>query len=117
MGTLFSESGLRDQADLIQWYGEVFDSFTPMATRTDMGSGQFASAGFQHAAYFRDMMYIAPEGHRWFDAGSLRVTDPSCYSGDGPTIALPTDPTPGITHDWVNYFFYGGPGADALNCR
>jgi hypothetical protein len=109
-GTIFSENGIRDGADRLDWYGEVFDSTAPAPTSTDMGSGDFASAGWQQAAYFRNLLYFwEPNIVWWFDSGSLRVTDPACYSGAGPYYSN--------TAAWRNWFYFGGPGAEASRCR
>lgn len=68
-GTLFSNSGIRDEADRLDWYGEVFDRSAPDATSTNMGSGQYASEGFGRAAYFRNLTYYWEPGllvvERW----------------------------------------------------
>jgi hypothetical protein len=119
-GTLFSANGLRDQADRVQWYGEVFDAWAPAPTSTDMGSGAFASAGLQHAAYFRFLSkFYEPSGTvAWFfESGTLLVTDSNCYSGSGPTISVPPPNSPGVAWDWYNSFFFGGPGAEGPNCN
>jgi hypothetical protein len=109
-GTLFSESGIRDQVDTLYWYGEVFDSSAPTPTSTDMGSGQFASAAWSHAGYFRNMLFFwAPNTVWWFDSGSLSVTDATCYSGGGPYYSM--------SASWRNWFYFGGPGAEGPSCR
>jgi hypothetical protein len=109
-GTLFSATGIRDQADRLDWYGEVFDSSAPRPTSTDMGSGAFAAEGWQRAAYFRNLTYFwAPATHWWWDGGALLVTDRECYSGAGPFYS--DDPA------WRNWFFFGGPGKEAAACR
>jgi Neprosin len=114
-GWLFSASGIRNSASRLDWYGEVFDSFAPAATVTDMGSGKFASAGWQHAAYFRNLIYfpspLFTDPVRLWDSGTLSVTDAGCYSGSGPFYN--SDPS------WRNWFFYGGPGstAEAPGCQ
>jgi hypothetical protein len=109
-GTLFSASGIRDQADRLDWYGEVFDESAPAATSTDMGSGAFAVDGWQHAAYFRNVTFFWELAtYWWWDSGSITVTDASCYSANGPFYS--SDPS------WRNWFFYGGPGKEATGCR
>ncbi|UXI66178.1 neprosin family prolyl endopeptidase [Tahibacter amnicola] len=108
-GTLFSEKGIRDIADRLDWYGEVFDSRAPAATSTDMGSGAYANTHFRRAAYFRNLLYVwAPATAWWFDAGSISVTDARCYSADGPFYSA--DP------NWRNWFYYGGPGDEGAGC-
>jgi len=109
-GTLFSASGIRDYASRLDWYGEVYDSSAPAPTSTDMGSGKFASGGWQHAAYFRNLTYYwDPTTYWWWDSGSLSVTDASCYSGSGPFYSSDAA--------WHNWFYYGGPGKEASGCK
>lgn len=108
-GTLFSAAGIRDKADRLDWYGEIYDSSAPASTSTDMGSGAYANAQFGHAAYFRNLTYFwSPDTYWWWDSGSLSVTDAACYSGLGPFFH--TDPT------WRNWFYYGGPGREGAGC-
>lgn len=108
-GTLFSAAGIRDKANRLDWYGEVFDSRAPAATSTDMGSGAYANTQFGRAAYFRNLLYVwAPASAWWFDAGSISVTDAACYSADGPFYSA--DP------NWRNWFYYGGPGDEGAGC-
>lgn len=54
---LFATTGLRDQADIVSWGGEVDDAVAhPGTTQTDMGSGLFPWEGFGRAAYMRNLM-------------------------------------------------------------
>lgn len=109
-GTLFSAAGIRDKANRLDWYGEVFDSSAPAATSTDMGSGAYANTHFGRAAYFRNLMYVwAPATAWWFDSGSISVTDAACYSADGPFYS--SDP------NYRNWFYYGGPGDEGAGCN
>jgi Neprosin len=109
-GTLFAESGIRDKATQIDWYGEIFDSTAPTPTSTDMGSGAFANTHWQNAAYFRNLLYVwAPATAWWFESGSIDTTDDACYTADGPFYS--SDP------NWRNWFYYGGPGKEARGCR
>jgi len=106
---LFATGGLRDKADRLDWYGEVFDSSAPAATSSDMGSGAFADRRWQEAAYFRNLTFFwQPNTYWWWDAGSISVTDAQCYSGDGPYYS--SDP------NWRNWFYHGGPGKEAAAC-
>ena len=109
-GTLFSENGIRDQASRLDWFGEVFDSSAPASTSTDMGSGEFAVNDWQHAAYFRNLTFFwQPATYWWWDSGSVSVTDATCYSANGPFYS--SDPS------WHNWYFYGGAGKEASDCR
>jgi hypothetical protein len=110
-GTLFSANGIRDQADRVDWYGEVFDSTSPAPTSTDMGSGQFAATGWGQAAYFRNLTYYwAPSTYWWWNSGTPSATDSNCYSVSGPFYSS-TDP------NYHNWFYFGGPGKEGSACR
>jgi hypothetical protein len=108
-GNLFSANGIREQVSRMDWYGEVFDESAPAATSTDMGSGELAVNGWQHAAYFRNLTFFwQPTTYWWWDSGSISVTDSSCYSANGPFYS--SDPS------YHNWFFYGGPGKEGSGC-
>jgi hypothetical protein len=108
-GTLFSASGIRDEASRLDWYGEVFDSSAPAATTTDMGSGRFASEGWSRAAYFRNLTYFwAPNTYWWWNSGSPSATDSACYSVSGPFYSSDAN--------WRNWYYFGGPGDEAPGC-
>jgi hypothetical protein len=109
-GTLFSASGIRDKANRLDWYGEIFDESAPSATSTDMGSGAFADQRWRRAAYFRNLLYTwSPTQAWWWNSGSIYTTDQACYSADGPYYS--SDP------NWRNWFYYGGPGEEAGGCN
>lgn len=109
-GTLFSTSGIRDKANRLDWYGEIFDRSAPAATSTDMGSGAFANQRWSRAAYFRNLLYTWSPTHAWWwNSGSISTTDPACYSADGPYYSSDSN--------WRNWFYYGGPGKEAAGCN
>lgn len=109
-GTLFSSAGIRDKANRLDWYGEIFDESAPSATSTDMGSGAFANQRWRKAAYFRNLLYMWSETNAWWwNSGSISTTDSACYSADGPYYS--SDP------NWRNWFYYGGPGKEAAGCN
>jgi len=109
-GNLFSEKGIRSQADRLDWFGEIWDSSAPAATSTDLGSGAFADTWWQHAAYFRNVTFFwQPATYWWWDSGSISPTDTNCYTVNGPHFS--NDPA------WRNWFFYGGPGKEAAGCH
>jgi hypothetical protein len=108
--TLFSEAGIRDKADRLDWFGEVFDSSAPTPTTTDMGSGRFASEGWARSAYFRNLtFYWQPATYWWWDSGTPSATDSACYSVNGPFYSQ--------VDAWHNWFYFGGPGKDAQGCK
>lgn len=102
--SLYSPAGLRFQADNVDWGGEIVDDPAnhPEPTATWMGSGHFPPAGWQWAAYMRNLSYQADS------AGSLArlqgipsVTNPASYN-----IAVDF----GGTSTWGSNFYWGGPG-------
>jgi hypothetical protein len=108
--TLFSAEGIREEANRLDWYGEVFDSSAPTPTTTDMGSGNFASEGWTRSAYFRNLTFFwQPSTYWWWDSGSPWATDSACYSVSSPFYS--SDP------NWRNWFYFGGPGRDAAGCN
>ena len=97
-----------NRASVIDFGGEIIDRQTGgRHTTTDMGSGQFASAGWTRAAFMRLIRYndSNPSGASitWAEASGLTPTqsDAACYS-----IWL----TPWEDPGWHWYFWYGGPG-------
>lgn len=69
-----------------------------------MGSGALAAAGWQHAAYQRDIFIFPTSGGAQYATLSGQQPSPGCY-----TEALGNTSAP-----WNVYFFFGGPGGG--NC-
>lgn len=95
--SIYNGGQMATSADTITYGGETVCKAVGWG---DMGSGQFASAGWQHAAYQRDIYYFpAAGGSAW---ATLKDAQPSpgCY-----TVNLANAPDP-----WNVYFFFGGPG-------
>ena len=69
-----------------------------------MGSGAFASTGWQHAAYQRDIFIFPTAGGAQYATLGGQHPSPGCY-----TEALGNTSAP-----WNVYFFFGGPGSG--NC-
>ncbi|WOK99889.1 hypothetical protein Cni_G08601 [Canna indica] len=69
-------------------------------TATQMGSGHFSSEGFKRAAYFRNLEVVTT-GDNFQPADGMQAIaeKPNCY-----------DIKAVKGGDWVNYFYYGGPG-------
>lgn len=65
-----------------------------------MGSGALASAGWQQAAYQRNIFYFPPAGGAQWAGLTPEQPSPGCY-----TLTLNSAPAP-----WGIYFFFGGPG-------
>ncbi|KAI0185419.1 carboxyl-terminal proteinase [Xylaria flabelliformis] len=94
---------LADHSDLIDFYGEIYNSETALTT-TDMGSGEFPNTGFGKSAYIHNILYINTDGNYvdYNGANNLIVSDTSRYN-----IA----PTWSSGTSWGSYFYLGGPGA------
>lgn len=99
---------IRNRAAGIDFGGEIIDKQTDgRHTKTNMGSGRPASAGWQQAAYMRKLRYhdSNPSGNAvtWHEATGLSTwqNDAACYSIDLNSIS---------DDGWKNYFYYGGGG-------
>ncbi|CAN1307105.1 hypothetical protein LINPERPRIM_LOCUS26984 [Linum perenne] len=94
---------LRDRpSTLLEWGGRAIK--THEYTIVEMGSGHFASEGFEKAAYFGHLAY-APEGLDVWIKPSLDELDtlanrPDCYDIKPPSFQV----------SYGTFFFYGGPG-------
>lgn len=97
---LFDSRGLKDKASTVDWGGEILDTVDSRHTKTDMGSGKFPSAGFQQAAYTRNIRYITTSNNWGTPSLTESRTNKNCYD-----IKV----TPG-TGTWKTYFFFGGSG-------
>lgn len=114
---LFAETGMREKASDVAWYGEVFDSIAPQATVTDMGSGKHATMGYRNAAYIRNVQLMTPvTAPPFYDyqqnvPGNLSqdVTDNCCY--------MKTPVTSTASGTWSNFMFLGGSGASEPMCN
>jgi hypothetical protein len=114
---LFAEfTGIRFDADVVQWFGEVKDQNAPMATATDMGSGTLLGGSppqaLGYAAYFRSVAYYhQPAAYLFFNDVLTRTsaTDGFCYFHFLPGY-------PGDDPDGANMMYLGGGGAGSPNC-
>jgi hypothetical protein len=103
---LFATTGLRNEADQVNWGGEVFDALShPETTATDMGSGLFPWEGFSRAVYMRNLMIQTDQaGTLTAFTGSASADQTDCYdikadlSGSGV---------------WGSYFYWGGTGRNS----
>ncbi|MEU6665877.1 neprosin family prolyl endopeptidase [Streptomyces sp. NPDC046727] len=105
--SLFNSAGLRSQADVVHWFGEVVDDGTdPATTRTDMGSGRWPYQGWQQCAFMNNLMYQSDTGGTMQPyRGSAWSSHPNCYtledhfsSGDA---------------SWGSYCWWGGSGRNS----
>lgn len=108
---LFSSTGLQSNAAKIDFGGEVTNASVWNHSSSDMGSGQFSSAWWQHAAYMRMLRYndSNPYGSAltWAEATNVTPTqtNANCYD-------VTKYPITNISW-WNTHFFYGGPGFSA----
>lgn len=92
---------LKDRATVVLWGGEVLNAANITNTTTDMGSGQFASAGYQRAAFQRNLQYVDSQ-LQLRDALDVVQQDDfaGCYNS-----TLGYSP-----NSWGRYLYFGGPG-------
>ena len=100
--SVFDGNGLRDQADQIDFGGEIVNVETDgRHTRTDMGSGRWPYEGYGYAAYTGNIKYVDLSRYYQNATGlTVSVTDNMCYDLDL------TESTGG----WGVYFYFGGSG-------
>lgn len=94
-------SHLRSHASMVQFGGEIVNSRSMgYHTSTQMGSGQFAEAGFGKASYFRNLQVVDWDNNLLpLNNLHLLADHPNCY-----------DIRQGRNNVWGTYFYYGGPG-------
>jgi hypothetical protein len=94
--SLYHGGQMASNATSIDYGGEVVDT----TAWPPMGSGAFANAGWQRAAYQRDITYFGTGGGGV--QASLAASQPSanCFTSEVNHAAAP----------WNEYVFFGGPG-------
>ncbi len=100
---IFGTGQMSQYAQWVEFGGEIYSATPGSHTTTDMGSGQFPSAGFGNAAYQRNLIYMDTVGTIHPFAGWGTITNANCYN-----IASGTDPT------WGYSIYFGGPGYSAI---
>jgi hypothetical protein len=107
--TLF-DGKMRSEACEVHYYGEVYDPSPEFWALTDMGSSQFAAAGWGQSAYFREPSYFDTSGvKQWPDAhGQAAPYDPACYTSSGLISGGP---------NYERVLYCGGPGGDSPGCN
>ena len=102
--SLFNSSGLRSQADVIHFYGEIVDSGDYSGkTATDMGSGYWPDYHWQWSAYMHNLRYQRTTG------GSMSDYNGSGWASDTALYDIETHMSSGSS--WGSYQWVGGPGA------
>lgn len=104
--SLFDSSGIGNQAARVSYGGEVAWFDNGPQTATDMGSGAFPSAGWQYAAYTRNIQH-RNTGLSWVDSTGMSELEPkpSCYN-----VVLSES-----SGTWKSNIYFGGSGNNA-NC-
>nr|MBA3431263.1 neprosin family prolyl endopeptidase [Actinomycetota bacterium] len=104
--SLFNDSGLRNEAEKIAWYGEIVDGEHEGTTRTDMGNGRWPYEGWQHCAYMSNLAYQSDTrgGMSRYNPSSVYASHPKCYG-----IEEHFD----NTGSWGPYFWWGGSGKNS----
>ncbi len=100
-GVLYHGGPLATAASVIQYGGETFGP----TIWPPMGSGKFASAWWTHAAYQRNIFYLASPTRSFWAILTSYAPSPSCYTD---IIGNNTGVAP-----WNTYLFFGGPGSTA----
>lgn len=109
----FDSRGIADAATRVAYGGEVMDyRSSGRHTKTQMGSGRFASAGWTKAAYQRNMTYV--EGPR--NAPRRRQALPNATDIAGPNCYDAIYVFDRSSAGWDTYMFFGGRGFDPVLC-
>lgn len=111
-GDFYEASGLLHGGTLISWYGEVNDPDDGVASKSEMGSGRFANAGFGRAAYMAQLSTYTRNPDQSIGATNpyapttVTATDSACYS------VLSDTSNPANVVIWA-----GGPGWNNTTCK
>ena len=103
---LYATTGLRDEANQVNWGGEVFDAQShPTTTATDMGSGLFPWEGYSRAAFMRNLMIQTDQaGTMAAFTGYAAAEQPDCFDIRADLSG---------TGAWGSNFFWGGTGRNS----
>lgn len=99
----FGQGQLSRNGTFVEFGGEIYTSGGVTHTTTDMGSGQFSSAGYSNAAYQRNLKYMNLSGV------IQNVTNPWNFVTNSGCYSL----TAGTNASWETSFYFGGPGYSA----
>lgn len=101
-GSVYNGGPMAGSSDLTEFGGETY---TGGSDWPQMGSGQWAGAGFGQAAFQNDIFYIADQNDTGiYSSLNTEETNPNCY-----TIAYTPSSSGG---SWGTYFYFGGPGGN-----
>lgn len=97
-GSLFNGGQMSRNAQYVKYGGETASNTA--GETGQMGSGQFASAGWRHAAYQRTIYYIDTSLVSHWTNLSAHQPSSSCYTIDMHNTTASS---------WATYFYFGGP--------
>jgi hypothetical protein len=100
-GSLYDAAGIKNEASIFAYKGEIINDDPAGHTHTDMGSGAYPGGGFGTTAYIRTLRTISTS-NSWQAASTATTfaTDSNCYDVDlGYSAGL-----------WANYIYFGGEG-------
>lgn len=100
-GSVYNHGQMASHAQIAEYGGETYTGGTNWP---QMGSGKFASAGWQQAAFQRRAFYITTSSAGVWSTLSPIQTNPACY-----TIDITPSSNGG---NWGTYFFFGGAGGN-----
>jgi hypothetical protein len=100
--TLFGSGPLSQYSTLVEYGGETANTSGSTAKFPPMGSGAFASAGYQYAAYQRQIFILGTSGTTQWSSLAVSQPTPACY-----TVLFTSASSGG---DWGSYLYFGGPG-------
>ena len=94
---------LGDHGSWVAFWGEVFSALDdPTKTTTDMGSGNFAEAGWKWAAYQRNTLVQSDRQGALVESNGSKSAEDSTY--------YDIDSHMNSGSAWGSYFWFGGPG-------
>ncbi|MBW2701803.1 MAG: neprosin family prolyl endopeptidase [Deltaproteobacteria bacterium] len=106
--SLFDANGIANNAARIDYGGEIISNPSTPLTGTDMGSGSLPGAGWQYAAYIKQIMYVDLSYALRNSTGLTGYSTMPNYWDIG-AINNTSDP------NWLTYFYYGGPDNSCQN--
>jgi hypothetical protein len=102
--------GLGERADWVGFGGEVYSSLTnPCSTRDQMGSGRHAAAGWQHAAFQRNLHTQSHTSGAITNFNGIAGVDVAARRCPNDEYTIDCFMNSGTT--WGSYQFFGGPHA------
>jgi hypothetical protein len=103
-GSAATDTTLGDHGSWVGFWGEVYSWLDdPTRTTTDMGSGNFAEAGWQWSAFQSNTLVQSSRQGTLVDSNGVPSVEDSTY------YDIETHMNSGSS--WGSYFWFGGPGS------